>query len=274
MSKKRGRGYYLWGNEDNMTPGLFQIWATFPLAIVPVIEAAGVRIIGSLKYLSWAYACEERAFGSKLIPDIVIYFEDHDGPGIVTFEVKRPGVKPADKDVEKLHAYTMLRSMERFMRRKGVFLIGEDQTAAANDIAPDLPVVTWESMLEMQLDATATLAVEDAKRMQPWIRRVYSLYGIGDAQAPIPAHPEGYGTSKSFAAIENQIESERVRNFLWGSEVVEAFLSGHEVKPPLDWMCAAPNEETISLRKWQKTEDRRINRWHPNWQLAYERALP
>ncbi|MEY8118447.1 hypothetical protein AB9F26_09295 [Falsihalocynthiibacter sp. BN13B15] len=277
-----GRGYYHWGTEDNMTPGLFQIWSMFPGAMRPLIEATGMRVVGEITFITWAYACEEAVErghhpgvnGRFLIPDIVIYFEDGDGPGIVSFEVKRPGVKPVEKDADKLRAYTMLRSMDRYIRRKAIFLLSDDMTEVAKNIAPDLPAVTWENMMRMQIAGANTLSEQDAKHVGPWISRAYSRYGIGDLPAPLPASPAGYGSALSIAAISNKMQSEQARNFVWGSEIVEAFLSGRDVEPPTDWMKDALSREAMSAAHLQKTRDRRINRWHPDWQIAYERALP
>ncbi len=277
-----GRGYYHWGTEDNMTPGLFQIWSIFPEAMRLLIEATGMRVIGQIGSIKWAYACEEEVTrgrhpgvtGRFLIPDIVVYFEDDDGPGIVSIEVKRPGIKPVEKDADKLRAYTMLRSMDRFIRRKAIFLLSDDTTEVAKNIAPDLPVVTWENMMSMQLAGVSTLSEQVAKHVGPWISRAYSRYGIGDVPAPLPASPAGYGSADSIAAISSRMQAEQARNFVWGSEIVEAFLSGKDVEPPADWMEGALSREAISEGRFQKTIDRRINRWHPDWQLAYERALP
>ncbi len=277
-----GRGYYHWGTEDNMTPGLFQIWAVFPEAIHPVIEASGIKIVGGLNTVSWAYACEEEVesgrhpgvSGRFLIPDIVIYFEDDEGPGIVAFEVKRPGVKPVEKDADKLRAYTMLRSMDRFIRRKAIFLLGSDKVATAKTIAPDLPVTTWEDMMKMQLDAANSLGKEDAQRVRPWISRAYSRYGICSARPPLPGDRAGYGSPESIISVDRHLQDRRARNFVWGSEIVEAFLSGRDVEPPLDWMKDALSREAMSIERLQQTMDRRLNRWHRDWQSAQERAVP
>ncbi len=276
------RGYYRWGTEDNMTPGLFQIWSVFPKAIRPLLEAAGIQVIGEIRSVSWAYECEEEVkhgrhpgvTGRFVIPDIVIYFEDDDGPGVVAFEVKRPGVKLVKKDVDKLRAYTMLHSMDRIIRRKAIFLLGRDEIEVAESIATDIPLVTWEKMMEMQLVAAKSLSETDAKLVAPWIRRAYSRYGFGDALSPPPASQAGYGSDDSIAVIHNQMQLERARNFVWGSEIVEAFLAGTDVKPPMDWMRAAPSREEMSSERLQKTMDRRINRWRPDWHATHERTVP
>ena len=75
-------------------------------------------------------------------------------------------------------------------------------------------------------------------------------------------------------AIDSQMQAQRARNFVWGSETVEAFLSGLDVGPPLDWMAGGLNREAMSAARLQKTMDRRINRWHPDWHPAQERSAP
>lgn len=273
---RRGRGFYWWGTEDNMTPVLFQNWAVLesPESFVPFLEACGHRI-KNLRRVRWAYACEEAITvgahpgvdGRFLIPDIVLYFEDAVGPGMVAFEVKRPGVRPTEKDASKLRAYTRLGSMRAIERKIGCFLVGSTVVPEAALFPRNGPVISWEQMLELQRSAM----MREAAALVPWLDRIYALQGIGKACAPPPFAGTKHGSEEARSVIRSLNLPERQKRFLLGAETAEAHLSGTKADAPLDWLTKEPSREQLSLRRQQTTQARRLCRWNDGWNSRQER---
>ncbi len=272
---RRGRGYYWWGTEDNMTPVLFQNWAIleFLESFVPLLQACGQKV-KDLRRVRWAYACEEGipvgsfpgVDGRFLIPDIILYFEDAAGPGLVAFEVKRPGVRPTEKDASKLSAYTRLGSMRAIERRSGCFLVGSTGVQEATVLSRNGPVISWEQMLELQRSAM----MGEAAALVPMLDRIYSLQGIGKASAPPPFAGTKHGSEESRTFIRNLNFPERQKRFLLGAETVEAYLAGTNAGAPLDWLRQEPSRELLSSRRQQTTQARRLCRWNDGWTSRQE----
>lgn len=266
---RRGRGFYWWGTEDNMTAVLFQNWAVIedPEAFAPLLAVCGHRTRG-LKKVRWAYACEEQirvgefvgVDGRFLIPDIVLRFEDEIGTGLLAFEVKRPGVVPTEKDAAKLRAYTRLNSMRRIERKTGCFLVGSHEAEAARTLSQG-PVVTWEGLLSLQLEAFE----REFRAGTAWLQRIYALQGIGAAAVPPTAAGHFQDLEQVQAAIMAVDLTERQRRFLLGAETVEAFLAGRVVSAPFDWLADEPCRLEHSEGRLQSTASRRICRWDADW---------
>ncbi|WP_226629895.1 hypothetical protein [Alloyangia pacifica] len=274
-ARKSSRGYNRWGNEDNMTPSLFQIWAVFPdpEAMRGFLSAAGVEVQGKLRSVTWAYSHEEATgpAGKKLIADIVIHFVDNEGPGILVLEVKRPGNHPTKADTHKLSGYTNLRSVRKIARRHGAFLVGAKSAARAAALSSIYPVMTWDEMWLLQMVA----AEEHLSPVTlPWIDRAYARYGIGEAGAPASVGSGEHGDESAIQAIRLMNLPARELNFLLGSECVEAFLAGHCPPPPLPWLKGAKSMEEMCDRSLQETWVRRIIRWGPDWSPQQEPRDP
>lgn len=278
----KGRGYYRWGTEDNITPGLFQIWAIFehPETFRPMLLACGAELKGPLRMVRWAYACEEviapgsfsGVSGRFLIPDIVLYFEDDLGPGTISFEVKRPDAKPNEKDAAKLSAYSKLASMRNIPRRSAVFLISEKNTKFAASLPVDAEIVTWEQLLGLMLQAaSAEFSGIVRTNITYWIARAFARYEIGNTETPANLATGGYGTPCTFSAAEQLNDATpAARAFLRGSEVTEAFWRGEDPAPPAAWMEGSLTRAELSERKLQSTSDRRLCRWSPSWRKEQE----
>jgi hypothetical protein len=266
---RRGRGFYWWGTEDNMTAVLFQNWAVIedPEAFAPLLAACGHRTRG-LKEVRWAYACEEQirvgefvgVDGRFLIPDIVLRFEDEIGTGLVAFEVKRPGVVPTEKDAAKLRAYTRLNSMRGIERKTGCFLVGSREAEAARTLSQG-PVATWEALLSLQLEAFE----REFRSGAAWLRRIYALQGISTGATRPPAADD-----EVCAAIVSTDLTAGQRRFLLGAETVEAFLAGRASSPPLDWLADEPCRLEHSEKRLQSTASRRVCRWDAAWNVRRE----
>lgn len=271
---RRGRGFYWWGTEDNMTAVLFQNWAVVedPEAFAPLLAACGHRTRG-LKEVRWAYACEEQirvgefvgVDGRFLIPDIVLRFEDEIGTGLVAFEVKRPGVKPTEKDAAKLRAYTRLNSMRGIQRKTGCFLVGSHEAEGARTLSRG-PVITWEGLLSLQLEAFE----REFSFGADGLRRLYALQGIGRPDAPPTAAGHSRDLEQARAAIVAMDLTARQRRFLLGAITVEAFLAGWVTSPPLDWLSGEPCRLTHSEGRLQSTTSRRVCRWDADWSTRRE----
>lgn len=272
---RRGRGFYWWGTEDNMTPVLFQNWAVLESteSFTPLLEACGHKV-RNLRQVRWAYACEEAitvgAFpgvdGRFLIPDIVLHFEDDLGPGLVAFEVKRPKIRPTEKDASKLRAYTRLGSTRAIERKVGCFLVGSTMVSEATSFSRNGSVISWEQMLEMQRSPM----MREGSTLVPWLERIYALQGIGKAQAPAPLAGKKHASEDSRSAIRNLSIPERQKRFLLGAETVEAHLGGTEVLAPIDWLTQEPSREHLSSSRPQSTAARRICRWSDGWNPRQE----
>ncbi|WP_126976324.1 hypothetical protein [Frigidibacter oleivorans] len=272
---KRGRGFYWWGTEDNMTPVLFQNWAVLesPESFAPLLAACGHKV-RNLRRVRWAYACEEAITvgsfpgvdGRFLIPDIILHFEDDLGPGLVAFEVKRPKVRPTEKDASKLRAYTRLGSMRAIERKVGCFLVGSTMVNEATALSRNAPVVSWEQMLELQRSAI----MRESPTLVPWLERTYALQGIGIAKAPAPSAGNRHASDESRSAIGQMNMPERQKRFLLGAETVEAHLSGAKVLAPMEWLTQEPSREQLSASRPQTTAARRICRWGDGWNPRQE----
>jgi hypothetical protein len=281
------RSFYRWGTEDNLTPALFQTWRAFerPAVLEPLLAACGLEP-SNVSRVQWAYACEEEIVsglhtgvrGRFVIPDIVLYFEDDRGPGVLAFEVKRPGKAAEARDSEKLEAYTRLSSISKFRRVAGCFIVSEKAAAATKMIAGGRPVVTWQELHAAQLEALETAMATGSARtlLADWISRNYGRCGVGRFEAPPSQAPggNGYGSREAYAAICARALPPGLSRFLAGSECVECAFRGRNPLPPLDWLAGEISVSDLRARKLQKTGDRRIARWLPQWSKAMERAVP
>ncbi|SRR6266446_556885 len=278
-----GRSFYQVGSEDHVTAALFQNWALFPDPdwVTKFISAAGGSA-GKVKRVRWAYACEEVLDGQLqpfhkrnfVIPDILLLFEDEHGLGLIGFEVKKPGKATEVPDDRKLATYIDLPSTRRITRRYGCLLVS-DQVAelSRRTCHGNWPVLTWEQLGNLQIEAARTLPVLVAERVANWIGWHFKRHGIhtiGLNATPGPT-TAAYGTSSGYSQIDRLPIPESIRRFLKGSECVEAVWRGTQSEPALSWLTQEPTVEQIRRRKWQKTEDRRVCRWHFDWSPTDER---
>ena len=127
-----------------------------------------------------------------IIPDIMLLYEDEDGPGLVAFEVKKPGKATEASDARKLTSYIDLPSTRGIARRYGCFLVSEqmaEQTSKACN--GNFPVLTWERLCALQMKAAREmpLSTATAHRVARWIGHHFARYGVRSetVSAPIPA---------------------------------------------------------------------------------------
>lgn len=279
------RSFYRGGTEDHITPALFQSFSIFGELrwVNSLVEAIG-GTVGNVTRVRWAYACEElldaklqpRHKRNFIIPDIVMMFEDEDGPGLVAFEVKKPGAATTAADGVKLSTYTDLPSMRSIERRYGCLLVN-DQVAEKSRAATDSvwPVFSWEQLGRLQLNTVDDLVVSstDKDRIRNWLARHLFRSGISVAEPtdiPLPFGDE-LGSAPSYRRIDELELPGRVARFLKGSECVEASWAGATPDAPMTWLLEEPDVDKIGQNKFQKTEDRRVCRWTFEWTPARER---
>ncbi|MCY4588755.1 MAG: hypothetical protein OXB98_22250 [Bryobacterales bacterium] len=280
------RGFYRPRSEDHLTPALFQNFALFSDFdwLHEILGIVGGEA-GKVARVRWAYLCEER-LDAKLqrshgrnfiIPDILVFWEDDQGEGLIGFEVKRHGGAADAKDSRKLESYVDLPSTRGIDRRYGCLLVCDRQATRSLDATNKRwPVLTWERVGCIQQKATYSLPSPEEIRActSQWIARQFMRYGIDldgvGADAP-ESFGARFGTKDAYDTIENLRAPGSVKRFLKGSECVEAAWQGHEPESPMEWLKHEPTAEQLRGKKWQTTEDRRVRRWHFGWSVKHER---
>jgi hypothetical protein len=275
------RGFYRLASEDHISTVLFQIWDLFPNFswVASLVRASGGEA-RRVRQSSWSYACEEklderlRAHHGRgfVIPDIMLNFSDEFGEGLLAFEVKRPGASATQQDERKLETYSDLPSTRHLRRRTGCFLLASEADAPRVDGAAKWPVLTWERMRTLQIEACRSLdAPEDVRsRVAAWVARHYARLGIGVAQVPPPMNGARHATIESYAAIRGLNLAESAQRFLLGSEASEMAYRGLRPAPPMDWLALEPTEAEVRARKLQTTAERQILRWRLDWHPEME----
>jgi len=170
------RGFYRIGTEDNITLALFQNWALFPdTRWVPALVQAAGGTTGRVARVRWAYACEEE-LDTRLqpyhkrefvVPDIVLAYEDQDGLGLLTFEVKVPGKATEQQDGRKLKTYVDLPSTRKIPRRYGCVLVSEAKAEASRQACGgEWPTLTWEQLGTLQIESALAMDIPSEIREQ------------------------------------------------------------------------------------------------------------
>lgn len=280
------RSFYRLGSEDNLTPALFQIWAIFDCHswLPDLVSHCGGKVLGAVTHVQWAYACEEVLdhrlrpdHGRDFVtPDIMLRWEDEAGEGILVFEVKKPGTAVEAKDYRKIATYCDLPSTRSIGRRLGCFLLGESAARRTNHVSnSEFPILTWEQLADMQLRWTEKLDVPDGirQRARAWLVRHFDFYGVRvEALAAPQSFGPAFGSEASHRAISKLEIPESLKLFFLGSECAEALRQGLQPVAPLRWLEKEPTVDDIRRRKFQSTDDRRINRWNRSWRAAAERT--
>jgi len=271
------RSFYRWNTEDYLTPALWQTWAVFDdrSMLTSFLRSTGAQV-GTLSRVRWAYACEEMpTTGPKIIPDIMLAYEDERGEGLIALEVKKPGIAAKAEDARKLEQYCRLPSTRALTRRHGCFLVSASAAPITRRNTNDShSVVTWEELAEAQAEAAISMPVnrEAASLTAAWIRRLFGRSGIGPAfAAPAPQGPD-YGQPNSFDAIRAFGLPHPVERFLMGSECVESAYQNDTPSAPLSWLIEEPLAEEIRRPQYQTTDDRRVCRWRFTWSPRQESA--
>ena len=284
------RGFYRIGSEEHITSALFQNWALFPDTswVASLVHAAG-GTVGLVTRVRWAYECNERLdarlrpFHGRdfIIPDIMLLYEDEDGPGLLAFEVKKPGKGTEATDARKLTSYIDLPSTRQIARRYGCFLVGEQMAERSRQACNgNYAVLTWERLCELQMKAAREmhLPAAIADRIARWIGHHFAHYGVRSETASAPA-PAGaaYAIEKAYRKIDALDVPDSVRRFLKGSECVEAVRNGRQPDPVFPWLADEPTAERIrergrQKRGWQTNDDRMVCRWGFNWDQSKERT--
>lgn len=130
-------------------------------------------------------------------------------------------------------------------------------------------VLSWTEMQALQLDAFKRQFAAGVR----WLRRIYALQGIGEAEAPAPASGLRHASEEARAAILATNLSASHKRFLLGAETVEAFLGGQGVLAPLEWLSKEICREDYSRGRLQSTAARRVCRWSENWSPRWEGRL-
>ncbi len=280
------RGFYRLTSEDHITPRLFQNWVMAPDC--NWLERTAARInaaVRDVRNVRWAYACEEFVPGTRrqfhkrefVIADIMLFFEDASGPGVIAFEVKRPGKAMQAEDGVKLGTYVEFARQSGIPRAYGCLLVSsrlvEKSVMACGSLWPAL---TWEELGAEQL--AAAMRIKGASRSLEYtlccLSRQYQLCGVELASSPTAPKPlaDRYGSTEDYRAIEALGLPAAAERFVKGASCVESVSQGSAPEAPLRWLTAEPTLTAVRQRKWQTTSDRRVRRWDLGWRPSQERA--
>lgn len=267
---KSGRGFYVEGREDHVTPVLFHIWAAIPnpswvgslLALLNIPHSTVRRV-------RWSYSWEQRRDGAARpdITDIVLCWEDDDGLAVLVVEAKRPGGSLSDKDREDGQKYLEMPSIRPFGRKYVAFLVdGHDLEAVRAAIPAGVPVLSWQEMGGLQADLVALHgAGANADLLRACVAKHYADLGMDFAPALHEAlrGREYCGTSERYEAVIELGLPSTLERFLIGSEVTFCARTGRMPEPPYPWLAGEPSFPEVVAARGQTSADRA----RPLWRL-------
>ncbi len=183
------RGVYRTTTEDHLTMVLFENWELFPDAswAAGFLSACGVDVQGDVSSIGWSYGFEEPT--PKLIADLVVYFVDEAGEGVLVVEAKKPGAaNVGSKDVPSTGYYFDLPAIKAVARKFACLLVAEADKEKVRGILeyPDEPILSWEQLAGFQIKACHGLNVPQSVRdyLVGSLIHQYARYSI----QPLP-HP-------------------------------------------------------------------------------------
>jgi hypothetical protein len=182
---KRG-GFYRADSEDHIMVVLFENWAAMPDCswVGSFVESCGAGVSGKVVEAGWSFEYTQNRPGQsppKLTCDIVVWWRDNAGEAVLVLEAKKPGNQQwHEKDIPSTSPYTDVPGFAGIKRRSVCLLIAEsDARAMAGRLAGE-PVITWERLGGMQMEAFKKLDVPDSVRsfLIGALVHQYALYGI------------------------------------------------------------------------------------------------
>jgi len=235
-------GFYVEDKEDHITTVLFQNWALYPNSfwLKPLLDACLIDS-DSVSAVRWSYAYVGHLDGKETknkrerAVDIVLMFRDRHGDAVIVFEAKKPGTAPNQKDFQKLRDYANLPEIRTIKRRYRVFLVDEAKLQVTQELAGDqASTVTWQQLAALQIDSTFEIPESDAviEAVVDLLTKQWSYFKI--LEAPAEAKP-----FKASSVPDPKAKS--VREYLVGSEIVDAVRRGESPNPPYDWLEGEPS---------------------------------
>lgn len=274
--RANSRSFYAEGTEDHVIPATFQTWAIISnLAgwIPGFLSALGAATQGAVRKVRWSYLFEQPYQGKKFcIADIVFYWEDDAGAGVVVIECKVRGGSLTSKDTSGLERYLHMPSINSIERRSVAFIVDESDAAKVRSKTDNAhPISTWQAMMGMQMDAilSSNFSGVSSDKVAAVVQAHGRYHGLLSSEV-FPSTPSllpGLGTPESYAntlALRTEPELEA---FLLGSEAAFAVRQGVLPAPPYDWLARDPDALRL-VQEWkagaptrQTTAERRIPHW-------------
>lgn len=192
LRSKSKRGIYRTDSEDHLMVALFENWAALPDCswVAPFLDACGIRPSGNVQAVGWSYEYTQDRPGKKpgkLTADIVVYWQDQNGEAVLVLETKKPGNRQwGEKDLPDSSPYCDVPGFDGIVRRYACMLVAADDAAAMASLLRNQPVLTWERLLSLQVEAFGRLSVPSALRAFLVGAIVHQGAGYGIASAPFP----------------------------------------------------------------------------------------
>ncbi|MBX6322972.1 MAG: hypothetical protein IRY94_14175 [Rhodospirillaceae bacterium] len=179
------RGFYIENREDHIATVLFQIWAMFdkPRWVAALLDECRIPHGRGISRARWSYSFEQRR-SSGLRPDItdiVLSFEDEEGEALAVIETKKRGGKLSEKDKRPDSFYLELPSIRPFARKHIAFIVdAHDAPQVLHELEGRVPVLTWQRLGVLQLDAIAGLRVSDDLKLQlrQYVKAHYAHHSV------------------------------------------------------------------------------------------------
>ncbi len=209
------RGVYRTTTEDHLTMVLFENWELFPDPSWAggFLAACGVDVQGEVSGIGWSYGFEEPQ--PKLIADLVVYFIDEGGEGVLVIEAKKPGAATVSvKDAPSTGYYFALPAIQKIARKYACLLLAEADREKVGGILehPDEPILSWEQLAGLQIQACHTLQVPESVRsyLIGSLLHQYARYSIH----PTP-HPRSWLLEEPCADEIHQDNQSQSRSERW-----------------------------------------------------------
>ncbi len=192
LETKRNRGFYREDSEDHLMVCLFENWAALPTCewASDFLAACGAEPVGEISGVGWSYEYTQdrpKKKPGKLTADIVVYWKDQMGDGVLVLECKKPGNRVwSDKDMPSNGLYLDVPGFDDITRKYACLLISEDDRVAEEGRLGSEPVITWENLAEMQMTEFKKLHIADPIKafMVGALVHQYASYNILAERAP------------------------------------------------------------------------------------------
>ena len=174
---------------------LFENWAAMPDSkwVPSLLRACSVAVEGVVREIGWSYEYTQGGGSGKRTLDIVLRYVDEIGEGILVLEAKKPGNQSLeDKDIPSKSDYLDVPGFDGVTRKSLCLLIGATDQAAIASTLEGEPVLTWERLAGLQIEAAKALELQESiKRfMVGAIVHQYALYEILPDPLPYGWMPE------------------------------------------------------------------------------------
>lgn len=265
--KVGGRGFYVEGREDHAVPAFFENFTLYPTNVwfERILERLGIRCMGSVHRIAWAYSHEETLLGERRcrIADIVFSWRDDDGDALLVIEAKKPNCARLTLDAKDYPSngyYLKYSSMKAHGRRFQALLIDDrNKTQLPESLQNSTAVITWQELAGIQCNSARDL---DRGNVQDIVLTRLSAHHleleIGSALDP--SSP----SSVNFGSLDWHSEGlpQCLADWLVGSEqYFHHRNAGAKWKPAYSWLLSEPSILDYTLHKSQSTSDRQKLLW-------------